>query len=293
MDDKSKHNLHYFGTHIGSSSSDIDYLIKYSNIVKAAGGNLVQIFLTIPGEIYAEEKSKSELTRYKKYLEENNMKAVVHSCYCHNLATNWDNYSWWLKNFELEIEYSHYIGALGVVLHFGKKLELSKEEAYNNMYTSLIYVHNRTIKFKDIKIFLETSTGQGSEICFKLEELAHFYKKFSKNDNEEIKERIKLCVDTCHIFSAGYNLKTKNDVKRYLEEFEELIGIRYIKLIHLNDCKVEFGSRVDRHENIGKGYIGLTGLKHFFKYFKKLNIPIVLETPGSGFLKEIKLLKNL
>ena len=160
------------------------------------------------------------------------------------------------------------------------------------MYTSLIYIHNKTKKYKDVLILLETSTGQGTELCWRMEDLAYFYKKFSKNENKELKDRIKLCVDTCHIFSAGYNIRTKGDVKRYLEAFEELIGIRYIKLIHLNDCKVSIGAQKDRHDNIDKGYIGFTGLKIFFDYFRNLGIPIVLETPDYGYRKEIKLLKK-
>ena len=278
---------HYFGAHFESYN-----LIESAEKIKLAGGNLIQIFLTLPGDQETTERTDQELIKFKKYLDQNKMKVVVHSSYMHNLARDWDTYSWWLKNLELEIEYAHKIGAIGVVIHFGKQLELSIEEAYNNMYTSLVFIHNKTIKYKDVLLLLETSTGQGTELCWRMEDLAYFYKKFSKNENKELKDRVKLCVDTCHIFSAGYNLKTKGDIKRYLEAFEELIGLRYIKLIHLNDCKVSIGSQKDRHENIGKGYIGFTGLKIFFDYFKNLNVPIVLETPDYGYRKEIKLLKK-
>jgi len=278
---------HYFGAHY-----DSDNLIESAQRIKDAGGNLIQIFLTLPGNQKTTDRSNKELSEFKQYLDSSNMKVVVHSSYIHNVAKYWDNYSWWLKNLEMELKYCHMIGAIGLVLHFGKQLDLTVEEAYNNMYTSLLYLHNKTMAYKDVPIFLETSTGQGSEICYRLEELAHFYKKFSKNENKDIKNRFKLCIDTCHIFAAGYNLKTKNDIKMYLEAFEELIGLRYIGLIHLNDCKVNLGEQRDRHNNIGKGYIGLEGLTHFYKYFKKLNVPIILETPDNGYRTEIKLLKN-
>ncbi len=160
------------------------------------------------------------------------------------------------------------------------------------MYSSLVYLHNKTKEFKDVKILLETSTGQGTEMCYKLEDLAHFYRKFSSNDNKELKSRIKLCIDTCHIFSAGYNIRDTNGVRNYLEAFDELIGIKYVRLIHLNDSRVDLGDKKDRHANIGKGYIGYTGLKLMFEYFKKLDVPIILETPGCVFVKEIKLLKS-
>ena len=277
---------HYFGAHF-----DLDNLIESAERIKNAGGNLIQIFLTLPGNSKTKERSDKELNDFSQYLTINNMKVVVHSSYMHNIAKDWDEYSWWLKNLETEIQYCHKIKSIGLVLHFGKQLDLTIEETYNNMYTSLIYIHNKTINYKNIKIFLETSTGQGSEVCYKLEDLAHFFRKFSKNENKDIKNRFRICIDTCHIFSAGYNIKTKTDIKRYLEAFEELIGLRYVGLIHLNDSKAKMGEQIDRHNNIGKGYIGLEGLKCFYDYFKKLNVPIILETPDNGYKTEIKLLK--
>lgn len=278
---------HYFG-----AAYDSYDLIKSAERIKEVGGNLIQIFLTLPGNTETSEISNKALNDFSKYLEENNMGVLVHSSYTHNVAQNWDEYSWWIKNIELEIEYCHKIKALGLVLHFGKQLDLTLQEAYNNMYTSLLYIHNKTKKYQDIRIMLETPTGQGSEVCFKLEDLAYFFKKFSKSLNKEIKDRFRICIDTCHIFAAGYNLKTKKDIKFYLEAFEELIGIRYIGAIHLNDCKVNLGEQKDRHENIGKGYIGFEGLKVIYQYFRNLGVPIVLETPGNGYKTEIKLLKN-
>jgi deoxyribonuclease IV len=274
----------YFGTHMNYYNN----LVGAAKSVQNAGGNLIQIFLTRPNH----RVDKSDLEPFTRYLKDNDMRVVVHSSYTHNIAQNWDQHSWWLKNLEIEIKYAHMIGAFGLVLHIGKQMELTREEAFNNMYTSLIYVHNRTKEYSDVKIFLETSAGQGTEMCYRLEELAKFYKKFSKNDNKDLKDRIKLCVDTCHVFVAGYNLKTETDVKLFLEAFDELIGISNIRLIHLNDSVVDVGCQKDRHDNIGVGYIGLEGLRYIFRYFRKLNVPIVLETPFNGYKKEIPLLSS-
>jgi deoxyribonuclease-4 len=269
--------------YFGAQSKLSGKLVDAAKEIYKAGGNIMQILFISPIK-------KKELIELKHYLKQHNMKVVVHSDYTHNLAKNWDQYSWWIRNIEKEIKYANIIDAIGIVIHFGKQLDLTIEEAYNNMYTSLIYIHNQTIKYKNIKIFLETSTGQGSEICYKLEDLAYFYKKISKNHNKEIKNRIKICLDTCHVFAAGYNLKTKIHIKKYLETFEKLIGLRYIYLIHLNDCKFDIGSRLDRHESIGQGFIGIKGLILIFNYFRKLEVPIILETPGSSYIKEIPLL---
>lgn len=285
MTDNQDTETHYFGAHYESYN-----LIESAEKIKTAGGNFIQIFLTLPNNQLTSERTMSELIKFKKYLNDNNMKVVIHSSYHHNLARDWDHYSWWIKNIELEIKYASIIGAYGIVIHLGKQLELSLEETYNNMYTSLLYIHQKTINYKDVLIMLETSTGQGTEVCSKLEDLSYFFRKFSKNKNDEIRNRFRLCIDTCHIFSYGYDIRTKKSITRFLETFEELIGLKYIKLIHLNDSKVELGARKDRHENIGKGFIGFEGLQYMFNFFKKLNIPIILETPSLGYKTEIKLL---
>ncbi len=278
----------YFGAHIGVS----DDLLQDVKHLKDVGGNLLQIMLTVQGYRLVSVKKEPMLLKLKKFCDDNDIRIVIHSSYMHNLAREWDEHSWWIKNMELEVKYAHMLGAIGLVVHFGKSLDLSLSQAYNNMYTSIVYLHDVTREYKDVKIFLETSTGQGTETCYKLEDLAHFYRKFSSSLNAELKNRIKLCIDTCHIFAAGYNIRSSSDVKAYLEEFDELIGLKYVHLIHLNDCKVDLGEKLDRHANIGKGKIGYFGLKVIFDYFSKLDVPIVLETPGCKYGKEIKMLRE-
>lgn len=289
---------HYFGAHIKFQNDD---LVAAAKSIKKAGGNLLQVMLTNPK---GKEKAKlpQQIKELVKYLKDNDMKIVVHSSYMHNFARKWGPRSWWVINLQLEIEYAHELGAKAIVLHFGtqqysviresgkEKVSLTLEQAYNNMYTSLVYVHKKTKKYQDIRICLETPAGAGSIICTELKDLGHFYSKFSKSENKEIKKRFKLCLDTCHIFAAGYDIRTKEDVEAYLLQFEKLVGLRYIYLLHLNDSKVELGAKVDRHDNIGKGYIGETGLVHMFKYFRKLGVPIVLETPNEGYKVEIRML---
>jgi deoxyribonuclease IV len=276
--------MFYFGSHISVAKG----LLNEAKKVRKSKGNLLQIFLTAKKHRKVSKKAEPELIEFKKYLEKHKMKVFVHSSYLVNLAKDWDKHSWWLKNLELEIEYAGKINAVGIVVHFGHKLQLSKTEAYNNMYSSILYILSKT-KNSNVKILLETSAGQGTEMCYRLDDLAYFYNKIKIG---KLTDRVKLCIDTCHIFSAGYDIRTKEKIKMYLEEFEELIGVRYITLIHLNDSKSEIGSRLDRHQNIGKGYIGLKGLKLIFKYFKSINKYIILETPNDGYLKEIQLLNS-
>ncbi|AYV80944.1 MAG: apurinic endonuclease [Harvfovirus sp.] len=258
-----------------------------AQIIKDHGGNLIQIFVN------SLRTSYSEYLELKKFLEDNQMKCVVHASYTINLSRDWDQYSGWIQQFIMEISLAHQVGAIAIVVHMGKQMELELAEAYNNMYTALLYVHDQTIKYSSLKILLETPTGQGSEICYKIEDMAYFFKKFSRNKNPNISNRFGLCVDTCHVFAAGYNLVTKAAIYAYLEAFEELIGLRHLYLIHLNDSKQEVGSNVDRHENIGKGKIGKLGLTEIVKYFKNLKIPIILETPAERILEDLLFIVDL
>lgn len=267
-----------FGSHIDSNIND---LIENTEKIKNYGGNLVQIFVD-PMNKNARKNNSYE--NYKNYLMENNMKLVVHASYTINLAKNWTNYSWWITQFILEIELANKLGAFGIVIHLGKQLNLSKEESYNNMYTALLYINNQTKKYSTTRIFIETSSGQGSEMCYDLEDFAYFFNKFQKSLNSDLKDRIKICVDTCHIFTAGYDISDKNKIKEILLKLENLFGLKNIGLIHLNDSKNPLGSKLDRHANLFEGYVTDFGKKKdgiisIISFAKKINIPFVLETP--------------
>lgn len=271
---------HLFGTHIGPA----ELLIPMINDVKELGGTCVQIFV--------KDLKQTDIAPVKKALGDAGLSLFVHSSYEINLARDWSEYSHWIKSLEREIYLAYSLGAIGIIIHFGKQMDKSLVEAYNNMYTSLIYVHSQTKKYK-IKILLETPAGQGSEICFKLNDLAYFFKKFSKSISPEVQSRFQICLDTCHIFSSGYDIRTKDKIKMYLDEFDELIGLNHLGLVHLNDSKVDLGERVDRHAGIGHGFIGKEPLLLFFKYFKKLGKPIILETHFDNYKTEIPFFKTL
>ena len=279
--------ISYYGAHV--NTADIT-LIEAAKKIKKIGGNILQIFLTLPNKRTITKRSTKELDEFNNYLKKNNMKVIVHSSYIHNMSRDWDKYSSWIINFIMEIKYAHQIGATGIVIHTGKQLNLSEWDAWNNMYTSLVYIHNKTKEYDKVKILLETPSGQGTEILYKIEDFARFYKKFSITKNIKLKNRFKICLDTCHIFAAGYDLTSIMKIKLYLEVFDELIGINNIYVVHFNDSLKGVGSKRDRHANIGKGEIGLKNLKYIFKYFKSLYIPIILETPENNSKLELEIL---
>lgn len=266
----------YIGPHL-HFSGDFNKLIE---VHRLTGCNLFQIFRK-------NDKKIKHLEVFREYADKHDIKLVVHSSYTSNIAANWDENTYWILNLEDEIEFAHKVGAFGIVIHFGKSMELLLQDCYNNMFTSLIYLHNKTKHLSDVKLILETSAGQGTEMCYNFEDLQHFYNKF-KIDNE-VYDRIKLCIDTCHIFSAGYDIKEKSKLEEYLRDFDQKIGISNLCLVHLNDSKTPLGGRLDRHDILGKGYIGKKGLLRFFEFCKKHNIPMVIET-YSRYKEEVKFL---
>jgi deoxyribonuclease-4 len=257
---------------IGSHIDDIENIPNKSNIVQLFKDNKIL------------DKTNKNIVKNK----------VIHASYIINLANNWDEYSWWIDLFINEILYAAEIDAMYIVVHLGKQLKLSKKEALNNMFTSLLYVHDETKKkANNVKILLETSSGQGSETCFLLEDLAYFYKKISTHKNTQFKNRFGICLDTCHVFAAGYDITSSKNIKYFLNKFNKIIGIDHIKLVHLNDSKNSLGSMIDRHANIGTGHIGKKSLLCITKFFIKKNIPIILETPAKHHNEEIQFLRTI
>jgi deoxyribonuclease-4 len=223
----------------------------------------------------------------KKLIIKYKLKVSVHISYIINLSKDSTKFTWWIYQMVDEIKLAEYIGAFVVVVHLGKQLDLPIDIALNNMYINLAKVVS-LLNNNKIKILLETSTGQGSETLYKLEDLATFYKNLKINPL--FKEKIGICLDTCHIFNAGYDISDKKKIKKYLDDFERLIGINEIKLIHLNDSKNKLGSKLDRHANINYGYIGKDGLIEITRFFTKLGVSLVLETPDDHIDEDLALL---
>jgi len=238
-----------YGIHINN--------IKKINKIRKYGGTWVQIM-------------------YPNIFKINSMNVVLHLSYTINIAEKWNIFSPWIIQFIDEIFKAEKINAKFVVIHLGKQKDKLKEECYNNMLTTLYFVHQQTKKI-NIKILLETSAGVGSDLCYKIEDLIYFFNKIKNHPDKLFSDRFGICIDTCHIFVAGYDISNYEIFCSYMEMFNNLVGLNYIKLVHLNDSLNEVGSRIDKHENLGDGYIG-KGLIPIIKYFTKLNIPMLTET---------------
>ena len=194
---------------------------------------------------------------------------ICHAPYIINLANNIDESKWqfsinFLKN---EIKRCDELGIKYIVVHPGASVSLDREVALKNIVDALNYVINVDT---DVTVLLETMAGKGTECGKNIEEIKYLL------NNVIFKNKIGVCLDTCHINDAGYDL---NYFDKVLDSFDKIIGLDKLKCIHVNDSKNIMGSHKDRHENIGYGHIGFDNLINII-YNKRLdNIPKILETP--------------
>lgn len=269
--------------------------------------NSFQFFTKSVRASHTINKPDSHMKEIRELSHKHHITPIIHSSYKINLANDYTTESWWIKELIADLKIAEQIKALGCVLHMGKYLQLPRKLALNNMKLALTYVLEKTSNLTS-KIILETSCGAGTEMCYRLSNLAKFIKSLPKKYGH----RIGVCVDTCHIFSAGYEIRSINAIKKYLSNFEEKIGLKHLLVLHLNDSKTDKKSHIDRHENLGKGTIGLENLLFFAKRAIKNNTVVILETPNnnvvtlkasnnkattletpSGYKKEIKMLRNI
>ena len=148
---------------------------------------------------------------------------------------------------------------------------------------------NRTLeRTEGVTLVLENTAGQGSNLGWKFEHLAYII------DRIEDKSRVGVCIDTCHMFTAGYDIRTKAAYDITMAEFESIVGFKYLMGMHLNDSKPDLGSHVDRHHSIGQGKIGLEAFRYIMNDARLDDIPLILETIDSSiWAEEIKLLYSL
>lgn len=270
------------GSHV--SFKKPNYLIGAIEESIQNGANSAMIYLGPPQSSFrvksSEYKFKEYLENYKNIIKSEDI--IVHAPYIINLA-NPDKKEFSTNFLIEEINRANYIGIKYLVLHPGAYTKYNKETALKTLIESLNFVISKT---ENVIICLETMAGKGTEICTNFEDILFVINSINS-------KRIAICLDTCHIWDAGYN------IKKYEQFKKELIDkkiIDKIKVIHLNDSLNDLDSHKDRHANIDKGFIGLETLKKFVHDKDFDNIPIILETPYiegvSPYKDEIKLLLN-
>lgn len=262
------------------------------DLAEKLGFTAMQIFTKNNNRWYAKELSENEIEKFRKRLESSKIKFVVaHDSYLINLCSkelemlnkSRDSFSDELKRCEL-------LGIPHLNFHPGAHLGLGEDEGIKIIAESLNVAHSKTPGYK-VTSMIEATAGQGSAIGYKFEHLRKII------DLVEEKDRITICIDTAHIFAAGYDIKDSTNYKIVINEFDNIVGLDKLKCLHMNDSKKPLGSKVDRHEHIGKGSIGLQGFTNIMNDKRIEHIPKILETPkGKEQLEDLvnlKILKSL
>ena len=273
------------GSHVGYKKNT--GLVGSVEEALSYGANTFMFYTGAPQNTIRSSIDLNDVKKAYSLMKDNGIdknKVIVHAPYIINLA-NPDKFDFSCRFLSEELKRVETFGMKYLVLHPGSHVGLGVDVGISNIIKALNFVLDNDDT--DVTILLETMAGKGSEVGKSFEELKAIIDGVSK------KERLGVCLDTCHLNDAGYDLA---DFDSVISSFDKIIGIDKIKCVHVNDSKNPLGSHKDRHENIGKGTIGLDTLINIIYYDKLKDVPKILETPYidgiAPYKEEIALIKS-
>ncbi len=257
---------------------------------KKATCDTIQMFNKSNSQWRAKTITEKELEKYFSAIDEFGVTvATSHSSYLINLASPKEELN--EKSFHAikeEMERCEMLKIPNLVFHPGSHVGEGEEVGMDSIAKNVVRLFEELPESDNVTLLFETTAGQGTNLGYTFEQLGYLIEKSGSHD------RLGICLDTCHIFSAGYPISEPKEYKKTMKQFEECIGIDRLKIIHMNDSKKEFGLKKDRHEAIGKGFIGLEAFRNIVNDKKLKNVPMILETPkGDELLEDIENLKLL
>lgn len=276
---------HLIGAHIFVNGGVDSAITKAEEF----GFTAIQIFTRNNNRWTSKPLSDKEINAFKEKLASSNIKVVVsHDSYLINLcAVDPENLENSRLAFKDELDRCEQLGIPYLNFHPGSHGGAGEDEGIKLIAESLNLLHQQTKGYK-VKSMLEATAGQGNALGYKFEQLAKIIELV------EEKERMCVCIDTAHIFAAGYNIKDPKEYKKVMKNFDDIIGLDLLKCIHMNDSKKPLGSRVDRHDHIGKGEIGLDGFSNIMNDKRLKDVALILETPkGKEQLEDLENVKTL
>jgi len=258
------------GAHVSISGSIANAITNASERECSA----FQVFTSNPRGWHAKDLTDDGIINYKNNLSQSNIDrfaTVAHMPYLPNLSSpEISVYEKSIHTMIREVERCDKLGIPYLVTHLGSHKGTGEDKGIQRLVGALTEVAKTN---KDVTILLENTAGQKNSVGSDFTQLAEIFFGLKPAS------RFGICIDTCHAFAAGYDLRNEKNVKDVFEKFDSEIGLKHIKIIHLNDSKGELGCHLDRHEHIGLGHIGEDGLSQVVKLANKNKIPIILETP--------------
>ena len=244
---------------------------------RQVGCRTIQLFTKSSNQWRARSLPTEEIDRFRANLQAAAIApTVAHGAYLINLAsTDPALHQRSMAACLEELERAEVLGIPYLVIHPGAHMGAGEEAGLRQVANSLRELLKRT-KGCRVQVVIETTAGQGSSLGHRFEQIALLL------DQIGLPERTGVCLDTCHLFAAGYDIRTPDEYASVLRVFDQVVGIASLKVIHLNDCKKELGCRVDRHEHIGKGAIGLEAFRCLVTDPRLRGIPMIIETPKDG-----------
>ncbi|WP_374054321.1 deoxyribonuclease IV [Rossellomorea sp. FM04394] len=266
------------GSHVSMSGKNM--LLSSSEEAVSYGANTFMIYTGAPQNTRRKKIEDLNIEAGLRHMKENGIEdIVVHAPYIINIGntTNPATFELGVNFLRSEIERTEALGAGQIVLHPGAHVGAGAEKGIEKIIEGLNEVLTKDHK---VQIALETMAGKGSECGRSFEEIAQII------NGVELNDRLSVCFDTCHTHDAGYNIV--EDFDGVLEEFDKIVGIDRLKVLHINDSKNERGAGKDRHENLGFGHIGFKALNYIVHHPQLQEVPKILETPYVGEDKKNK-----
>ncbi len=278
--------MKYIGAHVSISGGVENAPLN----AKAIGADAFALFTKNQRQWHAKPLTPKSIEAFKQNFSEQGFAPqhiLPHDSYLINLGhPEKDGLEKSRKAFLDEFQRCEQLGLVYLNFHPGSHLgKISESECLTRIAESINRVLEKT---RHVTAVIENTAGQGSNVGYRFEHLAEII------DQVEDKSRVGICLDTCHTYAAGYDIKTPKGYAEMIKQLDGIVGLSYLKGIHLNDSKKDGGSRVDRHESIGKGTLGMQPFRFIMEDARLDNIPIILETPNDAiWAEEIKMLQRM
>ena len=270
-----------FGFHISIAGG----FLRIVERAKARGCETIQFFSRNPRGWKYSPLNKKEVGAFRSSTQSSALFPIfLHMPYLPNIASFKSKfYKRSIHSIATDLQRAEQLGAQYLIIHIGHRMESSEDQAIDAVSQGIAQAFEKVKNA--VILLLENTAGQGTEIGYTFAQI----RKIIEGVRDH--ERMGVCLDTAHTFEAGYDLSNKEGLERALEKFDQVVGLKRLHLLHLNDSKTPLGSRKDRHWHIGEGYIGLEGFRNLVNHPLLRHLPGIMETPRKDTVEDLKNMK--